>query len=146
MAEFDADTDPSGFVGLTVPEATKKWQLIVGVTADGVFGPLTETATKKWQSAHGINPDGVVGPETWSTVLGVPDANYPPTLKRTGSTAQASTVSSGHQPAAQAAPQAPKPPLAPGAFLSKAGWPLWTGLLLVGGAVFSKVQRGGWTR
>lgn len=47
------------------------WQKIIGVTADGAFGPQTESATRAWQSAHGLTPDGVVGPMTWSAAQGV---------------------------------------------------------------------------
>jgi peptidoglycan hydrolase-like protein with peptidoglycan-binding domain len=43
-----------------------KWQGIVGVPADGKFGPATSTATKTWQAARGLTPDGVVGPKTWA--------------------------------------------------------------------------------
>lgn len=46
------------------------WQKIIGVTADGAFGPNTAAATKSWQSAHGLSPDGVVGPNTWAKALG----------------------------------------------------------------------------
>ncbi len=42
------------------------WQTIIGVKADGDFGPATTAATKKWQSAHGLTPDGVVGPQSWA--------------------------------------------------------------------------------
>jgi peptidoglycan hydrolase-like protein with peptidoglycan-binding domain len=42
------------------------WQKIIGVTADGKFGPATAAATKKWQAAHGLTADGIVGPKTWA--------------------------------------------------------------------------------
>jgi peptidoglycan hydrolase-like protein with peptidoglycan-binding domain len=42
-------------------------QKIVGVTADGSFGPATETAVRKWQSAHKILSDGKWGPNTEAT-------------------------------------------------------------------------------
>jgi len=47
------------------------WQKIIGVTADGAFGPQTEAATKAWQAAHGLTADGVVGPMTWSVAQGI---------------------------------------------------------------------------
>lgn len=50
----------------------KKWQTIVGVTADGSFGTLTQNATVKWQRAHKLAADGIVGPVSWSTALGTP--------------------------------------------------------------------------
>ena len=46
------------------------WQTIIGVTADGSFGPNTDAATRAWQSAHGVSVDGVVGPNTWAAALG----------------------------------------------------------------------------
>lgn len=42
------------------------WQRIVGVAADGVFGPRTEAATIAWQLAHKLAGDGIVGPKTWA--------------------------------------------------------------------------------
>lgn len=37
-----------------------EWQRIVGVTADGIFGPRTEAATRAWQAQRGLEPDGIV--------------------------------------------------------------------------------------
>jgi peptidoglycan hydrolase-like protein with peptidoglycan-binding domain len=39
-------------------------QRVIGVTADGVFGPATEAAVRRWQRRHGLVADGVVGPQT----------------------------------------------------------------------------------
>jgi Transglycosylase-like domain/Putative peptidoglycan binding domain len=36
----------------------------LGITADGVFGPITERAVKRYQRRHGLVPDGIVGPIT----------------------------------------------------------------------------------
>ena len=44
----------------------KEWQKVVGVKADGYFGPSTASATKKWQKANGLAADGIVGPKTWA--------------------------------------------------------------------------------
>jgi len=52
----------SGSSGKDVSE----WQGIIGVKADGAFGPGTDAATKKWQSAHGLKADGIVGPTSWA--------------------------------------------------------------------------------
>lgn len=48
--------------------AVSKWQGVLGVPADGQFGPQTKAATIAWQSAHGLAADGVVGPATWGAV------------------------------------------------------------------------------
>ena len=42
-------------------ELVKDVQEIVGVTADGDFGPATEAAVKKWQASNGLTADGLVG-------------------------------------------------------------------------------------
>jgi len=55
--------------GSTGP-AVKQWQSIIGVTADGQFGPATAAATKAWQAAHGLTADGVVGALTWGASRG----------------------------------------------------------------------------
>lgn len=41
------------------------WQAIVGVAADGSFGPATKAATERWQAARGLVADGVVGAKSW---------------------------------------------------------------------------------
>ena len=46
-------------------QAVRVWQAIIGVDADGDFGPLTQAETCKLQSSKGLEPDGVVGKETW---------------------------------------------------------------------------------
>lgn len=50
-------------------KAVKIWQIIVGVTADGVFGKDTESATKKFQKNHKLSADGIVGTKTWKAGL-----------------------------------------------------------------------------
>lgn len=39
-------------------------QTLLGVSADGAFGPMTEAAVKAWQASHGLVADGIVGPAT----------------------------------------------------------------------------------
>jgi len=41
---------------------------VVGVEADGAFGPLTEAAVKKWQAEHDLFVDGIVGPATYKAM------------------------------------------------------------------------------
>jgi len=43
-------------------------QRVVGVSADGVFGPNTLSAVKRWQRSHGLTADGIVGPKTGSAM------------------------------------------------------------------------------
>jgi resuscitation-promoting factor RpfB len=44
--------------------AVKRLQRRLRLTADGVFGRLTERAVKSFQRSRGLEPDGVVGPLT----------------------------------------------------------------------------------
>ena len=50
---------------------TKIVQRAVGVTDDGKFGKDTEKAVKKWQGLMGLTADGIVGLNTWKKILGV---------------------------------------------------------------------------
>ena len=45
-------------------ELVKDVQEVVGVPADGHFGPATAEAVKKWQAANGLDADGLVGKGT----------------------------------------------------------------------------------
>ena len=49
--------------------AVKVWQIIIGVTVDGIFGSGTEAATKTWQKKHGLTVDGIAGPKAWKVGL-----------------------------------------------------------------------------
>ncbi len=46
-------------------------QRLIGVTADGKCGPVTDKAIKAYQLAHGLSADGAVGLNTWKSLLGV---------------------------------------------------------------------------
>jgi peptidoglycan hydrolase-like protein with peptidoglycan-binding domain len=56
-------------------------QRVLGVSADGVFGPATEQALKRWQRRNGLTADGIAGPQTRSKMGLGPG----PALKRKGS-------------------------------------------------------------
>jgi D-alanyl-D-alanine carboxypeptidase/Putative peptidoglycan binding domain len=40
-------------------------QRMMGIAADGYYGPTTAAATRIWQAAHGLAVDGLIGPDTW---------------------------------------------------------------------------------
>lgn len=50
-------------------KAVKIWQVIAGVTVDGLFGANTDKATREFQKAHGLTVDGIVGKNTWKAGL-----------------------------------------------------------------------------
>jgi hypothetical protein len=45
--------------------AVAKVQRILGLPADGDFGPVTDAGVRGFQGASGISKDGIVGPQTW---------------------------------------------------------------------------------
>jgi hypothetical protein len=40
-------------------------QTVLGIKADGQFGPITDNAVRAFQAANGLKVDGIVGPITW---------------------------------------------------------------------------------
>jgi hypothetical protein len=61
--------DQSGGAATSTPAAAQtasvaQVQGALGVTADGIAGPLTRKALKRFQRAHGLTADGVAGPAT----------------------------------------------------------------------------------
>lgn len=50
--------------------SVKKLQQLLGITADGNFGPKTEARVKAFQKGKGLVADGLVGQKTWAA-LGV---------------------------------------------------------------------------
>lgn len=63
--EYDMPMIKQGSKG----KAVKIWQVIVGVTADGEYGPQTLAATKVFQGKYGLEVDGIVGPKSWKAGL-----------------------------------------------------------------------------
>jgi peptidoglycan hydrolase-like protein with peptidoglycan-binding domain len=45
-------------------------QRLLGISADGKFGPGTEAAVKAFQRSRGLVADGIVGPKTWAALTG----------------------------------------------------------------------------
>jgi len=66
-ARKPAGKDPWLQVG-SKGDQVKEIQAVVGVEADGAFGPLTEAAVKKWQAEHDLFVDGIVGPDTYKAM------------------------------------------------------------------------------
>ena len=58
-------------IGYKNKNLTKIIQKAVGVTVDGKFGNVTKAAVKKWQGLMGLTADGAVGLNTWKKILGV---------------------------------------------------------------------------
>lgn len=53
----------------------KTLQTKLNLSADGIFGPITEEAVKEFQKANGLTVDGIVGPKTWEKLGVVTPAN-----------------------------------------------------------------------
>jgi peptidoglycan hydrolase-like protein with peptidoglycan-binding domain len=47
-------------------EAVQALQQVLGVPADGQFGPATESALIAYQEANDLDPDGIAGPDTFA--------------------------------------------------------------------------------
>lgn len=48
--------------------AVRDLQTLLGLRADGVFGPVTAAAVRALQTRNQLLPDGIVGPMTWATL------------------------------------------------------------------------------
>jgi hypothetical protein len=56
----------SGWVHRGSTGAVVKYiQSVLGITADGQFGPITDRAVRAFQAKHGLKVDGIVGPITY---------------------------------------------------------------------------------
>ena len=53
----------------TIGPAVKRLQQLLGITADGIFGPQTGRAVRGYQAAHHLAVDGIVGTNTWKSLL-----------------------------------------------------------------------------
>jgi peptidoglycan hydrolase-like protein with peptidoglycan-binding domain len=52
----------------SVNQAARILQRLLGITADGQFGPKTLAAVQKFQRTHGLAVDGICGPLTWAAL------------------------------------------------------------------------------
>lgn len=84
--------------GSNGPEVAKM-QALLGVGADGSFGPGTETAVKAWQQANGLTPDGIVGDATWAKMFGAAPVAAPAATPIPPSSFKLENLA-GHVPAA----------------------------------------------
>jgi peptidoglycan hydrolase-like protein with peptidoglycan-binding domain len=57
------------------------WQNVLGVPADGKFGPGTHAATVAWQKARKLVADGIVGPKSWDMAESTPPSPISPIFK-----------------------------------------------------------------
>jgi len=61
-------------------EEVKQLQTLLGLGADGSFGPMTEAKVKEWQAKNGLIADGIVGDNTWSKMFGATAPTPVPTV------------------------------------------------------------------
>lgn len=77
-------------------EIRRRHPSIPSLTADGVFGPITQSAIIAFQRAFNLTADGIVGPITWANIVSAFNLmQLSPSATRTMSTAIAQKSNSG---------------------------------------------------
>jgi Transglycosylase-like domain/Putative peptidoglycan binding domain len=69
-------------------------QRALGISADGVYGPVTRRAVRAFQAAHGLIVDGIAGPQTLGA-LGLSSSSSAPVTAASSSAPAAGTAGSG---------------------------------------------------
>lgn len=64
--------------------AVIKMQRVLGVAADGIFGPRTRAAVRSFQKRHGLLVDGIVGPQTRAALARVGNGGGQSSLLKVG--------------------------------------------------------------
>jgi len=57
--------------------SVEMFQQVLGVDADGYFGPGTENAVRQFQQSVGLTPDGVMNAATWAALGVTSEAPFP---------------------------------------------------------------------
>lgn len=95
VSSASSATSTASFSGLVRRGArgyvVKQIQWRTGVSADGVFGPMTESAVKRYQRRNGLGADGVVGPRT-GTKMGLRSTSTVSSRTTTRSSVSTSSV------------------------------------------------------
>lgn len=67
---YNDDRNHSGYGVPKDQIEVKRIQKNVGVTTDGLFGPITNAAVRRYQQKRGVRIDGLVGIITWTRLIG----------------------------------------------------------------------------